>query len=36
LEDLHKPNCPKATGDYEYETGKKAGQVAASYRYKKK
>jgi hypothetical protein len=33
--ELHTADCPKATRQYVYKTGKKAGQVAASYNYKK-
>ena len=32
----HLPDCPRATGTYTHESGKKAGQVAANYSYKKK
>jgi hypothetical protein len=34
-EELHTADCPKAKREYVYETGKKAGQVAANYKYKK-
>jgi len=28
--DQHKPSCKRATGDYLFKTGKKAGQLAVN------
>jgi len=31
----HLPTCTRTTGAYTHQSGKKAGQVAANYKYKK-
>lgn len=31
----HQPTCPRATGEYTHQSGKKVGRVAANYKYKK-